>query len=78
MSLADNPLVERIRQLQYRVDLVFHHATQWDTGPVGYHCGHHVGIDSGENQRSLALQLAQLLLQLRQPGAQFFGSGDGW
>ena len=55
VTLTNNPLVQRISQVQHRVDLIFHHPAQRDPGPVRNHRSHHVFIDRGKQQRFVTL-----------------------
>ena len=70
VTLADNTLVQRVGEIQHRVNLVFHHPPQRDPGPVGNHCGNHVFIYRRKQQRLIALQRFQRLLLFRQLAVQ--------
>lgn len=66
MTLTDDPFVERLGQLEDGLDLVLDHAPDRDAGPVGDHRGDRLGIDAGQDQRTLALHGLQLDLQVAQ------------
>ena len=70
VTLADNALVQRVSEVEYRVDLVFHHPAQRDPGPVRDHRGNHVFIHRRKQQRFITLQGVQRLLLFRQLAAQ--------
>src|SRR5581483_116529 len=73
MPLADDALLERISQLEDRLDVVANHPSHRNAGPTFDDRRHCLMVDGGEYQRTLALQPVQLALQLlqlsEQPGA---------
>ena len=49
MTLADDPTIQQVSQLQHGFDFIFHHAPDRDAGPVGNHRGHGLGVDVRQN-----------------------------
>ena len=53
--LADDALAQQAVEVEHGLDLVARHAPDRNAGPVGYHRGHGLVVDSRQNQRSFTL-----------------------
>ena len=70
VPLSDHAGVQRVREMQHRLDFVLDHPADRNAGPVGDHRGDRLRIDGRQDQRFFALHLGELrllLLQLGQP-----------
>src|SRR5262249_31751923 len=75
VALADNARVQRIDQLEHRLDLVLDHSADGDARPVRHHGGDRLGVDTRQDQRKLALSLDELRLQRPELGQTLLATG---
>ncbi|MNF28321.1 hypothetical protein D3C84_89960 [compost metagenome] len=73
--LADDAFLQLPVEVQHGLDLVTRHAADGNAGPVRHYRGHGLVVHARQDQRRLALQGAQLLLQLAEAFAQGLALG---